>query len=386
MAAGTKETDFVPLDGAAAPPGARKVALVPGALAPVLTLDLPRGLRGAAREDVARRQLRDLTGQAPDTLQMRPFHGPGGARGWTRALVADAGQVAAWRDRAGRACRAVLPDYLALPTTEGVWSFEMASGALRARLGPGDGFTAAEGPARLMLERALSAGAPRAALIAGPAPDWLRALLEGHEVPLAASPDEIAKLGLPRPERLTHGELAFDLRKDPLAERSRLRRNLLPWRWPVLAGGVALGIWAAAQIVATTETDRAAAALRDGTLARVRADFVPAGPILDIRAQVSRALADRRRAAEAWRGRSSPLVLFGQAAGVIAGAGAETEEVAFGPEQGLVVVLRLPDFAAVDRLVAGLRAAGLSAEVADARAGDGATGVRAELRIGEGET
>ncbi len=93
------------------------VALVPGALVPLLTLDLPDRLRGQVREQVARRQVRDQLG-TQSTVEMRPFQLPGTAADWTRALVADADHLAGWRGAAGAGCRAVLPDYLALPAAE----------------------------------------------------------------------------------------------------------------------------------------------------------------------------------------------------------------------------------------------------------------------------
>ncbi len=76
LADGTERTELSWVEAGTGRAGAGRIALVPGALAPLIALDLPEGLRGAAREQVARRQLRDLTGLGDDRLQMRPFHGP----------------------------------------------------------------------------------------------------------------------------------------------------------------------------------------------------------------------------------------------------------------------------------------------------------------------
>ena len=59
-------------------PAGRHVVLVPGAEVPLLALDLPERLRGPAREDVARRQLRDRIGLDAARIEMRPFSPPGG--------------------------------------------------------------------------------------------------------------------------------------------------------------------------------------------------------------------------------------------------------------------------------------------------------------------
>ena len=82
--------------GDGAPPAGPFVALAPGADAPLLTLTLPATLKGPAREDVARRQIRDRLGPG---LDLRPL----GAEGWTRAAVAHRADVLRWRGALGTA-------------------------------------------------------------------------------------------------------------------------------------------------------------------------------------------------------------------------------------------------------------------------------------------
>ena len=80
-------------------PGAAFVALVPGERAPLLPLDLPDGLRGPARESVARRQVSDLLGLAGDEIELRPGHG-GPDRGvWHSTMVVWTAEIATWRAR-----------------------------------------------------------------------------------------------------------------------------------------------------------------------------------------------------------------------------------------------------------------------------------------------
>lgn len=365
-------------------PDLRHVALVPGADVPLLALDLPAQLRGTAREDVARRQLRDRIGAQGDAVEMRPFFAPGSAETWQRALVADAAHLAEWRDQAGPGCRAILPDYLALMAAPGLWCLQGANGAVQARLGLEDGFSADPGLARLMLARALAdpdLARPRALLLLGPDVEWAAPLAAAQDIAVIRSAEEAQALGLPRPEPLAHGEIGFDLRTDPQAARAQLRAKVLPWRWPLLFGLVAAGLWGGAQILATQALDRERAARDAATLALVRDHFVPSGPVLDIRTQVTQALTARQDAARDWQGRVSPLALFGRVARMIDAAGATSEEITY-DSAGLRAVLRLADFAAAEGLVADLRAAGgLTVEVVDMRVSDGESGVRADIQI-----
>ena len=78
--------------GSGVPPSGAHVAVVPGAQAPLLALELPDGLRGIARERVAQRQLVEQLSSRAEAFEMLPFL-PKGAKRWTRVLVADAEQA-----------------------------------------------------------------------------------------------------------------------------------------------------------------------------------------------------------------------------------------------------------------------------------------------------
>ena len=356
-----------------------RLTLVPGAEAPLLTLDLPPRLRGHAREQVALRMLTDRLGLGPSDIAMRPF--AGGAAPWTRALVVAKDRIDAWRGDA----LPVLPDYLALPTAPGVWCVsETDDGTLCARLGPDDGFAAVPAVAMLQLARALAQGdVPGALLLPRRLPaltDWA----ERHGIPVATTPEGIEALGLPRPRRLAHGELACDLRRDPRAARSRLERRVLPWRWPLLAGALAAALWAGAQYLAIDRLDRARASIDTATRALVRNSFVPTGPILDMRVQVSRALADARAAQAIRQGAEDPVAMTARAADVIAAAGARPREIAWTTGEGLTLVLLLPDFAATDAIAAQLGAAGFDVTVTESLAREGGEGVRSTLALRSG--
>ena len=360
---------------ASARPGARDIAAVPGADVALLALELPAGLRGQNREDVARRQLRDTFGIDPDTVDLRPFHGPGQASSWQRLLVADAGLVEGWRSR-GAGARAVLPDYLTLPTAPGLWTVGpgATAGTLAVRLGPEDGFGAQAALAPVLLARALDAAkgdGPQALLRLGEALPEVEAVAAEHGVKVITQD--------PDAQALAAGELAFDLRRDPQLARARLAGRVLPWRWPVLLGLVAVGVWAAAQIVVTERIAEETRTLRAQTTALVQQDFTGGAPVLDVRVQVSQALSAAQGQAAGWEARLDPLALFGQAAVVLAQAGARTQAARYSAAEGLQVVTDLDDFAAVEGLVAQLKEADLEVELTETATRD--SGVRATLAL-----
>lgn len=365
------------------PPKARQVALVPGAHVPLMAVTLPTGLRGHAREQVAERQLRDALVGGQDTVEIRPFHSAGSESGWTRVLVADRARLTEWRRLAGSACKAVLPDYLALPAAAGVWTVVTSGAVVLARLGPEDGFSAAPAVAARLLRDALAAAAPAPRAVFSPTgllPE-LETVFADHDVPVTTTKEALRGLGLEVPQALAHGELAFDLRRDPRAARAKLRRALLPWRWPVLVGLVAAGLWASAQDLAIRHAEDQAAQYRAATLETVRAEFVPSGPVLDIRTQVSRALAEARVAATGAGEAVSPLDLLGLAADVMTAREARPDAIDYTLADGLTAVVRVENFAAADALATALQEAGLAVMVVESRVSEGDAGVRTELRI-----
>lgn len=374
---------FVTLTPGGPTPAAGQVALVPGELIPVLPLELPAGLRGSTREQVARRQLMDSAALHPDQTEIRPLLLGGSHDSWSHALVADRAQIGAWLQAAGPACRAVLPDYLALPTTEGMWSVRATPDRVLARLGPQDGFAAEPDLALILLTQALNSETPppQAVFCEGADLAQIDALFATHDVARIAAPEDAVALGLRPPQVLGHGELGIDLRRDPFATRARLRRRILPWRLPVLLALLAAGLWAAAQITATAAINDEIRATQARTLEVVRAHFVPAGPVLDIRTQVSRALSAARAQLQDGHTELRPLALFGQTVEIITAPGVEAQQALYGATEGLQLVLTVPDFAAGDALVAQLRGLGLAVDVLRSEAGVGRDGVQLEMAL-----
>lgn len=385
---GSKETAAVrcvPLQAGGPAAGPDQVVLVPGADIPMLPLDLPEGLRGSTREQIARRQLLDSAALQPETAEIRPVMLDGMGESWRRALVADRGQIAAWAAAAGPACRAVLPDYLALPTAPDIWSLRLDGDRVLARLGPQDGFSAEVDLAHVLLKQALNEAdnLPRAVFWDGAVEAQIAALFEAQDVPRIEDPAAAAALDLTPPVALAHGELALDLRRDPFATRARLRRRILPWRLPVVLALFGAGLWAAAQMIVTDALTSETRRLQAQTMTLVRQHFVPTGPVLDVRTQVSRALQTAQEAARGGPEALPPLALFGQAVEALSGPDVTPQQVFFAGTDGLQILVGVPDFSAGEALVAQLRAQGLAVDVLRSEAGEERAGVQLELRLTE---
>ncbi|MCW1931664.1 type II secretion system protein L [Pararhodobacter zhoushanensis] len=344
--------------GEDAPPSGPFIALVPGADAPLITLSLPAALKGAAREDVARRQAQDRLGAG---LEVRPAR-LAGADDWTRVAVAERAAVLRWRAALGSAaprCRGLVPDYLALPTAPGLWSVQADRDGVTARLGVGDGFSAEHPLALRMLTLALSearatSAAPGAVLLTGEAGAAYATLFDGVTLARAAGDLPAAM----KPVVLENSEESVDFARDPRADAVGVEARLRRLMWPavlVLLG--ALG-WAGAQALAIRNDRALAVAVQAETLAAVRRDVLPSGPILDLQVQVTREIERRRAATAPVAAPTGPLDLLRAAAPVLAGG--EVQSVSLGID-GLSAALRVPDFRALDALAGALAEVGVTA-------------------------
>lgn len=371
------------VEGGAPLPDGPFVATVPGAAAPLLPLDLPPGLRGVARERVARRQLRDAGCGAG--LDLRPARLGPAREAWARMLVCDgalrvgwAGQVAA----ADKRCRAVLPDYLALPAAPGLWVIDgvgEGAGAVRARLGLEDGFAAEPDLALALLQEAAGDAPPTAVLRSGAPLEAVDGWLATLDVPICA-PGAALPEGIAPPVRLGHGELGLDLARDPEAQRATLRGHLRRIAATLVLALGGFGLWAASVQIETARLREQERTYRANTEAMLRAGPVPSGPVLDVRTQVADALARARARAEGARANTRPLDVLRAAGEVLVAHGPRVTRASFQPGLGLVLDLETGDFAALDALIADLAAAGTEARVARSAAREG-SGVEAVLAL-----
>jgi len=349
----------------------------------MVPLDLPPGLRGRARLDVARRQIADLLGAEAERLEIHPAPLPDGTAAWTRVILADRARLVCWRAAtagAGPDCRALLPDYLALPAAENTWTLAVVGDDIRARLGPAEGFTAERALARHMLETAIATGTPPARVLwSGDADPAIAAMLAARGIAGAAAPDPLAVSG-----SFAHGELQLDLSQDTAAAVEALRRALLPWRLPAAMVLVALVLWSAGMSAEIGGLRAEARAQRSAAEEIARIALLPAGPILDLRAQIARATATLDDAQDEQAETVPPLETLRRAGAVLAGDAAEVARVSLRPGAGLLVDLELADFAALDGLVGALRASGLTPRVAQSGTREGGQ-VQATLMLGTGD-
>lgn len=376
----TPAIETVPL--AQGRPAPRQVALVSGLDVPLFQLELPAGLRGQAREQVARRQVADRFGLSEAQVTLRPIALPAGTSHWDKVLVTDARLAESWRQIP---CRAVLPDYLALPTAPDLWVID--AGADRdqksfvVRLAPGDGFACATPLLPAALTAALKLGRPKAIYTLCPPEAALVSWCEDNSLPLITSAKDLEPLALEQPRRFAHGELDGDLRQDPLAARARLAGQVLPWRWPLLLAALAALAWSATQIVETRNIQQQIAVQTQLTHDLVRQHFVPDAPLLDLRLQVSRALAEMHSTGNGAQAGPNPVDLLWQVTEVMRSTPGTSERLTYLPEAGLTLTVRLADFAAVEQLLASFEQVDLQASLRDSRAIEGDEGVRAEVQI-----
>ncbi len=376
---GGKNAFFVSLSNTGDGLDVGQVGIVPGADVAVLELDLPTGLRGQNREQVATRQLRDKIGIDPQTVEIWPLIESGQADKWTHVMVADSDAVAQWRETAGQKCLAVLPDYFTLPTTQDVWTLAPGEGAqnLAVRLGPFDGFGSGIELAIVLLRQALneSKSLPQKFLLLGAPIPQINDIAAEFDIEIVSDPHKI------QARVLEHGELGFDLRRNPQLARARLRKKLLPWGWPLLFAAASAGIWAATQMIVINRIESDVKQLTQHTTAMVKEHFVQTGPILDARVQVTRELENARENANAQGQKSDSLDLFARAAAVITSEGAVTELVGYTPADGLSLAVSVVDFAAAERLAEQMRAEGMNVTIRNTRANDTDSGVRTTLDI-----
>lgn len=358
------------------------VALVPGEAVPILRLDLPDKLRGAAREGVARRQAADLLGQAAETLDVRPLTLGGSERSWDHVMVADRALLRDWHAQAGHRAKALLPDTLALPVAEGLWVFEADAGRVRARLGPADAAAGSEPVVARQLRALLrqSEPKPRAALCIGDAMPIITGTLAEASVPVVTRtsdlPSDIREL-----TAFSRGELALDLRRDPQAARNRIQRAVNAWRWPVLVAAIAAGLWAAAQTVVIRAAQHETRSLQSATLDMVRAELVPTGPILDVRVQVAQRLSELRAADAPAATQVQSFDVFALAARALDKPTLRVQAVSNDASGGINVLVESDDFASLDALVEALDVLPLLVEVKDARLLESTDRVSAELIV-----
>jgi len=360
--------------GDAAPQGPH-LALVPGVLAPLLPLDLPQKLRGLARQRVAERQLVEHLSKPSDAFEILPLVAKRTGQ-WSRVLVADAEQASAWRKALRPGCIALLPDYLALPAAPELWVLDVTAGVVSVRIGTDDGFAAEPQLALAQLERL---DAPRAVLRLGDVDPEIDEFLAGLDMPILRDLVALNDSGI-KLLRWSDAAGGIDLKNPPSATIDRLRKRIRRWRVPAVFGALAVAVWLGAVYLETQRFQSDAELAGERTQALVREYFVPSGPILDLRAQVSAVVAEAAIPAESPVASQSALTQFQIAAPVLSGGDVGLVTASYRDDTGLVVAVEAANFAALDQLIADLQSAEFVVEQLDSRAQQSG-GVLARLRL-----
>ncbi|WP_415404901.1 type II secretion system protein GspL [Tateyamaria sp. SN3-11] len=342
------------------------IALIPGEDAPLVPLDLPSGLRGAALARVALRQVRDLLGRPDGADDVRPYVRKGAPV--TSALVIDRAVADAHGAQGTADTQAILPDYLALPAAEGLWTLEANGARIIARLGVGDGFAADVPLALAQLNSAVVRDAPPQAVLARETlPTEVMAWLQEHKITVVPSVDALGS-DVPRPKLLEHGELGLDLMRDPNADRAALSARLRVWRVPAVFAVLATVCWVATMYLSTRALNAQHEQYQTAAITLARESLLPTGPILDLRTQVSRAVAARQSSEPDQAQETSVIELFAAVAPLLDAA--TITRASFRTNSGLSIDLSVPSFAALDVLVERLRAADIDTRLAQSAAGD----------------
>lgn len=360
-------------DGAG--PNGPHVALVSGADAPLLPVTLPPGLTGAARERVAERQLIEALSLPSSSFEMHPIQTKG-EKTWSRIVLVEAERAQTWRAQLSPSAVALLPDYMALPTARGLWSIHVQAEHVVARLGPEDGFS---GEVELAGSQLARAKEPKAILRLGDGHAALDDVLAGFDLPILNQVSEIKSHGL-KLLRWADCIGGLDLKAPPSAAIDRIRASLKRWRTSVLAASCAAAAYIGTLWIETRQAETEAALADRRIQSLVRQHFVPAGPILDVRAQVSSAL-EAALEPDVIQIQGIPaLTQFQIAAETLTRDGAQVLNALYEPETGLETAVAADSFSILDDIIIGLQDADFLVEQIESRS-EQSGGVVARLRL-----
>lgn len=361
-----------------APRGAH-VAVVPGELAPLLPLDLPQVLKGAAREQVARRHVAEALSQPDTELELRPF--PQAQKGWTKMIVVEAGLAQAWRKTLGKGCRAAVPDYLTLPTAPGLWTVQAQGDRVLFRTGQGDGQTDGGTAETDLVIAQLSRidPPPRAILRLGDPQPALDAVLRDTGAAIETTIAGLRRHSI-RPATWSDTTGGVDFLRGPRAAQDRIAEQIRRWRPIVLAGACAAAAWAGAIYLETRNLTAQASADRARVETMVREHFLPSGPILDVRTQVTRVLETVEAPEIEVTSALTPLVQFQYAAPLLTAPDVVVQTASYAGATGLEVTVKTKDFNELDAVVLALQDADFLVEQLSAQAQQSG-GVIAQLRL-----
>ena len=367
------------------PAGKRAVLLVPGEDAVVLDFEMPARVRRGVADRITSYAVQDLVGEEMADIHVVRLPGErGAASNRRRAIVASRVRMSAWlgqADQAGVRLGAMLPDYLALPWEPGGWTVQVESGRLRVRFDRFDGFAAETGLGAAILERRWkeAPAAPeriRLLVEAAETEDAMAALLPWLNATGAPASREPLPAGTPT---FQHGELDANLIVGAFSESLTLMQEIARWRLPLGLAAAALLAWTL-DTGLTVREEGAEIERLDRRIEEIfRAEFVPAGPIVNLRIQAARSLEALRARSATPREGSSFLALLAAGGETLAGGARRISRLSY-RDDVLTAEVTLADFRALETLETALAKQRLTVEVESSTA-SGDEGVDATLRL-----
>ena len=371
------------------PTGKRVVLLVPGEDAVVLDFEMPASVRRGAADRIMFYSVQDVVSEEMvDIHLVRLPSERDAAPDRRKAIVTSRVRMSAWLEQvnhAGAQLAAMVPDYLALPWEPGGWTVKVESDRLRARFGRFDGFAAEAELGVSILERRWkdTPTAPeRIRLLVEPATTQhaMAALLAWLDATGISASPEILPAGVPQ---LRHGELDANLIVGAFSESLTLLQEIARWRLPLGLAAAALLAWAFDVGLALRE-ERAEIERLDRRIEEIfRAEFVPAGPIVNLRIQTARSLEALRARSATPREASSFLALLAASGETLPEGARRISRLSY-RDHVLTAEVTLADFRTLETLETALANNRLTVEVESSTA-SGDEGVDATLNLRAGE-
>jgi len=349
------------------PRGEACALIVPGELVVSLDVDVPTGLRGQKAERIARNGLADCVADPLDALHI--VSGPAQpGRYHALAIRADLlEQAVAPRRSEGVFIDAIVPDYLTVPFEPGAVSIKAEQDRLVVRTGLCSGFAAETDFAILLLEEMCERQ------------PFQSIRIEGHSAALEAFCADRA-LEVQTGSLETDQTCPMNLATGRFSADAGLGARLRLWRLPLGVIAAALVLVIGTESVRINRATDALAEIDHRIETLMRADLVPAGPLLDVRLQTNRALNDLR--ANAQGGEGAMTQLLRQADQSLLSGARSIKSLEY-KDQSLQAELSVTDFRALEVLTTALGRQGLIVQIDRSEAVSGA-GVDAVLILTKG--
>jgi type II secretion system protein L len=347
------------------------VISVPGERVSALSCTVPANLRGKNARNVALQAVQEMLAAPTEDTSLVVLPGAGASRTVLVSTRADQESWTAQKAQHKLRSARVLPDYLCLPWQPGTLTISAPSpDRLVVRSSETNGFAGETAMVLTMLQQL------RAQQIEGLSTISLVPETAQEDAALMA---ELSAWGLPihptdqaanPPQASVLAGTGTDMGLSP---RARSVAKL------VAVGAVALLFWSLNSLSDIRELERQTTRQRQANSDFVRQELGLTGPIVDLRVQVDRALAERRTALATDDAKPSLPDYLATAGPVLAAPDIAVSQFRCAANE-LTISVEVQDFARLEALRTTLQTTGLTVQVLRS-VGSGTEGVRADLRI-----